>query len=251
MINIIGLTKKYGDYEVVKDVSFDIEKGKLISIIGPNGAGKSTVLSMITRLSDIDDGSVVIDGILLDKWKNKDLSKKISILRQANDLNLKLTIRELVEFGRFPYSEGNLNDIDKKYVNDAIKYMQLQDIQDKYIDELSGGQRQRAYIAMVIAQDTEYIFLDEPLNNLDMKNCSQMMRVIQSLVKKLNKTVITVIHDINFVSCYSDEIIAMKDGRLYKRGDVKEIIQKEVLEDLYETEFNIQSVEDKKIWVYF
>ena len=130
MINIIGLTKKYGDYEVVKDVSFDIEKGKLISIIGPNGAGKSTVLSMITRLSDIDDGSVVIDGILLDKWKNKDLSKKISILRQANDLNLKLTIRELVEFGRFPYSEGNLNDIDKKYVNDAIKYMQLQDIQD-------------------------------------------------------------------------------------------------------------------------
>ena len=84
-----------------------------------------------------------------------------------------------------------------------------------------------------------------------MKNCSQMMRVIQSLVKKLNKTVITVIHDINFVSCYSDEIIAMKDGRLYKRGDVKEIIQKEVLEDLYETEFNIQSVEDKKICVYF
>ena len=251
MIEIRNLTKKYGNTKVVNNVSLNIEKGKMISLIGPNGAGKSTVLSMITRLSHIDEGEVIIDGKKLGKWDNKELAKNISILRQANNVNLKLTIRELVEFGRFPYSQGNLTEEDQKHIDDAIRYMQIEDIQDRYLDELSGGQRQRAYIAMVIAQNTEYIFLDEPLNNLDMKYCVQMMRVIRSLVDDLGKTVVTVLHDINFASCYSDIIIAMKDGEVYKEGTTNEIIDKAVLEDLYDTDFRIQCIEDKKICVYF
>ena len=206
---------------------------------------------MITRLSHIDEGEVIIDGKKLGKWDNKELAKNISILRQANNVNLKLTIRELVEFGRFPYSQGNLTEEDQKHIDDAIRYMQIEDIQDRYLDELSGGQRQRAYIAMVIAQNTEYIFLDEPLDNLDMKYCVQMMRVIRSLVDDLGKTVVTVLHDINFASCYSDTIIAMKDGEVYKEGTTNEIIDKAVLEDLYDTDFRIQCIEDKKICVYF
>ena len=251
MIEVRNLTKKYGNTKVVNNVSLNIEKGKMISLIGPNGAGKSTVLSMITRLSHIDEGEVIIDGKKLGKWDNKELAKNISILRQANNVNLKLTIRELVEFGRFPYSQGNLTEEDQKHIDDAIRYMQIEDIQDRYLDELSGGQRQRAYIAMVIAQNTEYIFLDEPLNNLDMKYCVQMMRVIRSLVEDLGKTVVTVLHDINFASCYSDTIIAMKDGEVYKEGTTNEIIDKAVLEDLYDTDFRIQCIEDKKICVYF
>lgn len=251
MIEVRNLTKKYGNTKVVNNVSLNIEKGKMISLIGPNGAGKSTVLSMITRLSHIDEGEVIIDGKKLGKWDNKELAKNISILRQANNVNLKLTIRELVEFGRFPYSQGNLTEEDQKHIDDAIRYMQIEDIQDRYLDELSGGQRQRAYIAMVIAQNTEYIFLDEPLNNLDMKYCVQMMRVIRSLVDDLGKTVVTVLHDINFASCYSDTIIAMKDGEVYKEGTTNEIIDKAVLEDLYDTDFRIQCIEDKKICVYF
>ncbi len=251
MIEVRNLTKKYGNTKVVNNVSLNIEKGKMISLIGPNGAGKSTVLSMITRLSHIDEGEVIIDGKKLGKWDNKELAKNISILRQANNVNLKLTIRELVEFGRFPYSQGNLTEEDQKHIDDAIRYMQIEDIQDRYLDELSGGQRQRAYIAMVIAQNTEYIFLDEPLNNLDMKYCVQMMRVIRSLVDDLGKTVVTVLHDINFASCYSDIIIAMKDGEVYKEGTTNEIIDKAVLEDLYDTDFRIQCIEDKKICVYF
>lgn len=251
MIEVKNLIKKYGDNTVVDNVSLNIEKGKMISLIGPNGAGKSTVLSMITRLMDIDSGEVIIDGVELSKWDNRDLSKRISILKQANDIDLRLTIRELVEFGRFPYTQGNLNEEDNKFINDAIKYMQLEDIQNKYLDELSGGQKQRAYIAMVIAQNTEYIFLDEPLNNLDMKHCVQMMKVIRSLVDDLGKTVVTVLHDINFASCYSDQIIALKDGAIYKEGDTLDIINREVLEDLYKTNFKIECVCDKRICVYF
>ena len=106
MIEVRNLTKKYGNTKVVDNVSLDIEKGKMISLIGPNGAGKSTVLSMITRLMDMDEGQVIIFGTELSKWDSKELSKRISILKQANDVNLRLTIRELVEFGRFPHSQG-------------------------------------------------------------------------------------------------------------------------------------------------
>lgn len=251
MIEVKNLLKRYGDTKVVNNVSLKIEKGKFISLIGPNGAGKSTVLSMITRLTDIDEGEVTIDGIELSKWESRELSKRISILKQFNDIDLKLTIRELVEFGRFPYSQGNLNSEDKEYIDKAIKYMQLEDIQYKYLDELSGGQKQRAYIAMVIAQNTEYIFLDEPLNNLDMKYCVQMMKVIKALVDDLGKTVVTVLHDINFASCYSDMIIALRDGEIYKEGQTSEIINKDNLEELYKTDFRIKDIEGKKICIYF
>ena len=236
MIEVRNLTKKYGNTKVVDNVSLNIEKGKMISLIGPNGAGKSTVLSMITRLMDMDEGQVIIDDVELSKWDNRELSKRISILKQANDVNLRLTIRELVEFGRFPHSQGNITEVD---------------IEHRYLDELSGGQKQRAYIAMVIAQDTEYIFLDEPLNNLDMKHCVQMMKVIRGLVDDLGKTVVTVLHDINFASCYSDIIVALKNGKMYKQGETLSIINNEVLEDLYNTEFKIQDIEDKKICIYF
>ena len=251
MIEVRNLTKKYGNTKVVDNVSLDIEKGKMISLIGPNGAGKSTVLSMITRLMDMDEGQVIIDGTELSKWDSKELSKRISILKQANDVNLRLTIRELVEFGRFPHSQGNITAVDNEFIDKAIKYMQLEDIEHRYLDELSGGQKQRAYIAMVIAQDTEYIFLDEPLNNLDMKHSVEIMKTLRKLCDELNKTVVIVIHDINFASCYSDYIVALKDGKLVKNGVTEETIQKEELESIYEIDFHIENINNRNICVYF
>ena len=160
MIEIRNITKKYGNKTVLKNVSFNIEKGKITSLIGPNGAGKSTILSMITPIGKNDGGEVIIEGKKLSDFNTKELAKKIAILKQANNINIRLTIKELVEFGRFPYCEGRLKKEDEKYVEEAIEYMGLQDIKNRYLDELSGGQRQRAFIAMVIAQNTEYILLD-------------------------------------------------------------------------------------------
>ena len=133
----------------------------------------------------------------------------------------------------------------------AIKYMQLKDIEDKYLDELSGGQRQRAYIAMVIAQNSDYILLDEPLNNLDMKHSVEIMKILRRLTDELGKTVIIVIHDINFASCYSDYIVALKDGKVVKDGPTDETIKKEELESIYEIKFDIQNIDNRKICVYF
>ena len=248
MIAVKNILKKYDNKKVVNDVSVNIEKGKITSFIGPNGAGKSTLLSIITRLMK---GEVYIEGKEISQWDKKELSKKIAILKQSNNLNMRLTIRELVSFGRFPYCEGRLTEEDEKFVDDAIEYMNLVDIQNKYLDELSGGQRQRAFIAMVIAQGTEYIFLDEPLNNLDMKNASSMMKVLRNLCDELGKTIILVMHDINFTACYSDYIVALKDGKIARQGTVDEIINEDILREIYEMDFNVQEIDGNKISIYY
>ncbi|MED4072769.1 iron ABC transporter ATP-binding protein [Priestia endophytica] len=251
MIEVKNVSKAYGSKKVVENVSINVEKGKITSFIGPNGAGKSTLLSMISRILSKEEGEIEIDGKEVSEWKSTELAKKISILKQTNHLTMRLTIRELVSFGRFPYSQGKLTKEDWKYVDEAIQYMELENIQHKYIDQLSGGQRQRAYIAMVIAQNTEYILLDEPLNNLDMKHSVQIMKVLRRLVDELGKTVIIVIHDINFASCYSDYIVALKDGKVVEEGATATIISEDVLEDIYDMHIPIQTINGNKIGVYF
>ncbi|MCM3361378.1 iron ABC transporter ATP-binding protein [Niallia sp. Sow4_A1] len=251
MVEVKNITKQYSGKKVLDNVSLSVEKGKITSFIGPNGAGKSTLLSIISRLIKADSGDVIIDGQHIDKAKSNDLAKKISILKQANNINLRLTIRELVSFGRFPYSQGKLTDLDEKMVDEAIKYMELEDMQHKYLDQLSGGQKQRAYIAMVVAQDTEYILLDEPLNNLDMKHSVQIMKVLRRLVEELGKTVVIVIHDINFASVYSDNIVALKNGKIVNDGPAKKIINRKVLKNIYEMDMQIEEINNQRICVYF
>lgn len=251
MVHLKHVTKRYGSKAVVEDVTVAIKKGTITSFIGPNGAGKSTLLSMVSRLILKDEGEILIDGNDISKKKSKELAKKISILKQTNNVNLRLTVRELVSFGRFPYSQGKLTSEDWTHVDEAIEYMGLAEIQDKFLDELSGGQRQRAYIAMVIAQDTEYILLDEPLNNLDMKHSVQIMKTLRRLVSELGKTVILVIHDINFASVYSDYIVALKDGKIVREGTTDEIINRNVLRDIYDMDISIQNIQNCKFCFYF
>ena len=136
-------------------------------------------------------------------------------------------------------------------MDEAIEYMELTEMQHKYLDQLSGGQQQRAYIAMVIAQDTEYILLDEPLNNLDMKHSVQIMKVLRRLTDELGKTVVIVIHDINFASCYSDYIVALKDGKVVHDGQTDEVIDSVRLKEIYDMDIEIQHINNKKICVYF
>ena len=251
MIEIKGLTKQFGKKPVVEDVSVTIEPGTITSFIGPNGAGKSTFLSMVSRLLEADTGEVLLDQNNVKKWKSSEFAKRVSILRQANHLNVRLTVRELVAFGRYPYSKGRLTAEDDKFVDQAIDYMNLADMQDKFLDELSGGQKQRAFIAMVIAQDTDYVLLDEPLNNLDMKHSVQIMKILRRLVDELGKTVVIVLHDINFASVYSDRIVALKNGRLMKNGPTHEIINSDALREIYDMDIPVQEQNGCRICVYF
>lgn len=251
MIEVRDIMKQFGEQTVVHPTTLTIQKGMITSFIGPNGAGKSTLLSIISRLIGMDAGKVLIDGKEISAYKSNDLAKKISILKQSNQINIRLTVRELVSFGRFPYSQGRLSKEDWAYVDEAIDYMKLRDIEHKHLDQLSGGQCQRAFIAMVIAQDTDYILLDEPLNNLDMKHSVEIMKLLRDLVESRGKTIVIIIHDINFASVYSDRIAALKNGRIVKEGPAEDIIQTPVLKDIYDMDIPIQQIGDQKICVYF
>lgn len=251
MISVKNIVKRYGEKKVVDHVDLALPKGKIVAFIGSNGAGKSTLLSIISRTLSKNEGEVWIDSVELKDWKNEELSKRLAILKQSNHLNIRLTVRELVTFGRFPHSKGRLTKECEQKVNEALEYLGLMELQDRYLDELSGGQRQMAYIAMTVAQDTEYIFLDEPLNNLDMRHSVKIMKILRRLVDELGKTVFVVIHEINYVSCYADHIIAMKQGRVIKDGPSDEVLTEETLEEIYDMKINIKEINNHKICVYY
>ncbi|EIM27482.1 iron ABC transporter ATP-binding protein [Microvirga lotononidis] len=251
MIEISHASKAYGDTIVVRDVSLTLPRRGVTSIIGPNGAGKSTLLSMVGRLLPMSAGTVTIDGLDITRTPSDILARRLSILRQDNRINARLTVRDLVEFGRYPYSKGRLTPDDRSQADKAIGFLGLEPLAERFLDELSGGQRQRAYVAMVLCQDTDYVLFDEPLNNLDMKHAVGMMKLLRRAADDLGKTIVVVLHDINFASCYSDYIVAMRDGAIVRHGTPDETMTASVIRDVYDMDVTIQDMEGRKIALYY
>ncbi|KAA3522105.1 ATP-binding cassette domain-containing protein [Agrobacterium tumefaciens] len=251
MIIASQISKSYGDTVVVDGVSVAIPAGGVTSIIGPNGAGKSTLLSIVARLMSMDAGTVTVDGLDVTKTPSDTLAKRLSILRQDNHISSRLTVRDLVGFGRYPYSKGRPTIEDKVHIDRALEYLHLETLSGRFLDELSGGQRQRAFVAMVLCQDTDYVLLDEPLNNLDMKHASSMMKIMRRAADELKKTVVLVLHDINFASWYSDSIIAMRDGRICRQGPAEQIIRPEVLREIYDMTISVNDIDGRRICLFY
>lgn len=251
MIKVENLSKHYDGNLVVDNVQVNIPAGGLTSIVGPNGAGKSTLLSMISRLMPPSSGSITVGGIDVATADTQELAKKLAILRQDNHIQLRLTVRDIVTFGRYPHSQGRLTTVDKAHIDNAIQYLNLTAIEHRYLDQLSGGQRQRAFIAMVLCQDTEYILLDEPLSSLDMKNSTDIMKILRRAADDFNKTIVLVIHDINFASCYSDLILAMRDGKLVCAGSPKEVINPAMLKQVYDQDVSVHQINQQLLCVYY
>lgn len=251
MIEISNVRKSYGDTIVVRDVSLRIPRQGITSIIGPNGAGKSTLLSMISRLAPMTAGTVKVDGLDVTTTPSDVLARRLSILRQDNRVGSRLTVRDLVGFGRYPYSKGRLTADDQAHVSKAIGFLGLEPLADRFLDELSGGQRQRAYVAMVLCQDTDYVLFDEPLNNLDMKHAVGMMKLLRQAADALGKTIVLVLHDINFASCYSDYIVAMRDGAIIRHGTPDVIMTSDVIREVYGMDVEVQDVQGRRISIYY
>lgn len=235
MIRLSNVTKRYSADVEIGPISLDLPAGGIIALVGPNGAGKSTVLTMMGRLLAPDGGSVEIGGIDVHRTPSKKVAKTVSILRQENHFVTRLTVRQLVGFGRYPYSGGRLTQADEDKISEAIDFLGLTDLEQRFLDQLSGGQRQRAYVAMVLAQDTDYLLLDEPLNNLDAQHSVQMMQQLRRAADELGRTIVIVLHDINFAAAYSDHIVAMEEGRIAVHGTPDEIIRDDVLSRVFRT----------------
>lgn len=250
MIDFSDVSKSYQDHRVLGPVTGTIADGGVTSLVGPNGAGKSTLLTVIGRLLDPTTGTVTVGGMNIRATKSAELAKHLSILRQENHITARLTVRELVGFGRFPHSKGRLTPEDAEHVDKALDFLNLDTLSDRFLDQLSGGQRQRAFVAMVLAQDTKYVLLDEPLNNLDMKHSVLMMKQLRRAADELGKTIVLIIHDINFAAAYSDRIIALRDGVIVTSGTSDEMMQDHILSDVFDTPVRVHSIDGQRTAVY-
>ena len=250
-IELRGVEKRYAGRHVLGPIDLAIERGGVTALIGANGAGKSTMLTIIGRLLEADSGRVEVGGLDVRLAKSRELAKVVSILRQENHFMARLTVQQLVTFGRFPHSAGRLTQADRRAIHAAIAFLDLSGFENRFIDELSGGQRQRAFVAMVLAQDTDYVLLDEPLTGLDMRHAVGMMGQVRAAADALGKTIVLVIHDVNFAAAYADRIVALADGRVIASGTPEEIITPEVLELVFKTPVEVLEHGGKRVAVYY
>ncbi|GAB2815519.1 ferric acinetobactin ABC transporter ATP-binding protein BauE [Comamonas piscis] len=251
MIIVSNLHKSYGSRAVLSGVSTAFPAGRITSLIGPNGAGKSTLLMMMARLLAPSSGEIQLDGRSIATISVAHYALRIATLRQSPGFQMRLTVEELVGFGRFPHHRGTLTSKDQQAVDEAIAFLSLEPLRHAYIDEISGGQRQMAFLAMTIAQQTDVLLLDEPLNNLDMKHAVQIMRALRRLCDEAGRTVILVIHDINFAANYSDHIVALKGGMLCFSGPSDTVISEANLSQLFELRFDISRTAQGCLCNYF
>ncbi len=246
MIRIESVLKRHGAVIAVDDVSVQIGSG-LTAIIGPNGAGKSTLLSAVGRLIGTDAGVITVDGLDVATVRSREVARRLAILRQDNHLAIRLSVEDLVAYGRFPHGSSGRSADDRVHIDAAIDLLDLGAVRRRFLDELSGGQRQRAFVAMAIAQDTDYLLLDEPLNNLDPRHSVALMKLLRQLVAGRGMTIVVVMHDINVAAQFADDVIAMRDGRVVHHGPVAEVLTAPNLTALYETSARVAEIAGRRV----
>lgn len=250
MIEIDRVSHGYGTTPVLSDVSLTLPKGGVTALIGPNGAGKSTLLGLMARLLPLRTGRIAFDGLDVSRTPSQTLALKLAVLRQETALGTRLTVRDLVGFGRYPHCQGRPGPEDRRAAAAALAAFELEPLADRFLDELSGGQRQRAFVAMTFAQGTDYLLLDEPLNNLDLTFARTLMRRLRRLADDEGRTVVVVLHDINYAAAWADRIVALRNGALVAAGSPEEVIRPEVLEQIYGVRIGVTRHEGRLAALY-
>jgi ABC-type cobalamin/Fe3+-siderophores transport systems, ATPase components len=226
IINLNNVEFGYGKLKVLRNIDLSVEEGQFLSIIGPNGAGKSTLLKVINNIYENYEGSIFIYGKNAKDYKRKELARIISFVPQDTFLDFEFSIEELVFMGRYPFQKRFQNDA--KYDYDisyrAMALTNTLEIKDRLITQISGGERQRALIAKALAQDPKIILLDEPTSHLDINHQIEVLELLKELNLKQNLTIISVLHDLNLASRYSDKLVLLKDGQILKSGSVEEVL---------------------------
>ncbi|MDE1463121.1 Fe(3+) dicitrate ABC transporter ATP-binding protein FecE [Spartinivicinus poritis] len=234
MISTHKLYVAYGSKNIVKDLSISIPSGKITVLIGPNGSGKSTLLKALCRINKAKSGEVLIDQTPLNNYPSRQLAQRLCLLPQLLHSPEGITVRRLVEYGRSPYIShwGVLNKRDRVLVDEAMQETGVFELAEHKVESLSGGQRQRAWVAMVIAQDTEVIMLDEPTTYLDLSHQVELMKLMQTMKEK-GKTIILVLHDLNQACRYSDYLVVLNQGEVVAEGSPQEIFSQSLLKQVF------------------
>ena len=238
ILELKNISFAYGNKDVLRDISLDINEGDFISIIGPNGSGKSTLIKIMNNIYQPKRGKVILREKAIEQYRTKDIAKEISLVPQEVDINYDFTVEDIVAMGRYPHLKALEAESDKDYkiIEEAMILTNVYDLRDRKVTEISGGEKQRTMIAKAIAQDSNIILLDEPTSSLDMNHQIEIMDFLTKLNKEKKLTVITVLHDINLASRYSNKLILIKDGRVIDRGSPAEVVTEENMRDAYNLE---------------
>lgn len=231
-----SVTVGYGQRTIIRDLSATFPAGKITTIVGPNGCGKSTLLRAMSGLLNLATGTVSVDGQNISDMKRKDVARILGMLPQSPVAPEGLLVSDLVARGRHPHQAWfrQWSSTDEDAVFEALKQTGSADLASRTLDELSGGQRQRVWISMVLAQNTDILFLDEPTTYLDLATSVDILELVDSLRQELGRTVVMVLHDLNLAVRYSDYLVVMKDGQVIASGIPAEVITAELLQEAFD-----------------
>lgn len=233
---------------ILDHISGMLQSGEFYGILGPNGAGKTSIVRQILRLKESSAGAVYYDEKNIRQMERGQIAERFSFLPQNIKAEVDFSVFDVVAMGREPHRRkfSPLTDLDYEKIEEAMRFTNCLDMKDKSVMLLSGGERQRVMIARTIAQDTPWVILDEPVSALDVKHQAEIMVVLERLRREKGKTIIAILHDLNLAAAFCTQLILMKNGQIYKAGSMQDVLNKEVLESVYEMKFDFLENEHAK-----
>lgn len=248
IFTVKDLSFAYAKQPVLQELNVQFREGKITTLIGANGCGKSTLFHLMTKNLKPNAGKILLEGEDIQSIRPRDFARQVSIVHQYNTAPADLSVEKLVSYGRTPYHTMGISSNpkeDEEKIRWALEITHTQKHKDKPVMELSGGQKQRVWIAMALAQGTKTLFLDEPTTYLDIRYQLQILQLIRTLNREYGITIIMVLHDINQSLYYSDEIVAMKGGKMIAQGQPEEIVTPDLIREVYGVDLKIRKVEEK------
>lgn len=247
MISIRGVSHSIGGGRILQDINLDLPRGGVTALIGPNGAGKSTLLSLVARLQKLKTGRISVDDLEIGACPDATLARVLAIMPQSSVVSARLRVGEAVLMGRYPWHRGRPGRQDHEIVAQTLGLFSLTSLADRFLDEISGGQRQRTLVAMAHAQSTDYLLLDEPLNNLDIAASRHLMRLLREMADEGGKSVVIVLHDINYAAAFADRVVVMRSGRIVADGAPSTVISPALMTDVFATDARIHCVDGRPV----
>lgn len=253
VFDVQNLTTGYDTVRIIEDLNVTIQAGKVTTIIGPNGCGKSTFLKTIGRILKKERGEIYLQQENMNTMSTKDIAKKLALLAQSPSAPGQLKVHELIAYGRYPHRKniGRLTKEDSEKIDWAMRVTHTDEFRNREIAALSGGQRQRVWLAMALAQETDILLLDEPTTYLDMAHQLEVLEIVEELNRTIGCTIIMVLHDLNHAARFSHELIAMHKGQVLYTGSPKELMTKEILQDVFQIDATILHDEAHNVPVCF
>jgi iron complex transport system ATP-binding protein len=239
MLRVQQISGGYSSEAVLKDISFDVEKGELFGILGPNGSGKTTLLKMLSGILPIQKGEIFINRKRLQEYKTKQLAQMIAVLSQHSTQSFSYTVKETVSLGRYAHQKGlfqSWSNADEEVVQRVMKQIGVSRFQNKNIQELSGGEKQRVFLAQALAQEPEILLLDEPTNHLDLSYQKELLDFLKQWTSESGLTVISIFHDLNLAGLYCDRLLLLENGRINIDHIPNEVLREERIRDVYHTD---------------